>query len=161
MIQVNLTLARSWPQRLALRLRALVSRSVFNLRSFRWPSFCKGSIVFGLVPAVRASRPDVMDLLRRGGRQGNLAGGKWLRIAAVIAEVALSFVLLFLVPDIPLPQAEARHAFQRDFKARLESLPGVTAVTAANPFPLDGRIADARWGTEEAASDAWKFQRLP
>jgi predicted permease len=70
-----------------------------------------------------------------------------------------SSALTFLVPNLPLPQAQARQAFQRDFKARLEGLPGVTAVTAANPFPLDGRIANARWGTEEAASDPNKFQQ--
>jgi putative ABC transport system permease protein len=144
------------------------------------------SIVFGLVPAIRASRPDVMDLLRRSGRTGSLAAGKWLRNGVVIAEVALSFVLLigsglmirsfialqhadpgyntantltFLIPNLPLPEAAARQAFQRDFQARLASLPGVTAVTAANPFPLDGRLANGRWGTEEAASDPAKFQQ--
>ena len=144
------------------------------------------SIVFGLVPAVRASRPDVMDLLRRGGRAGSLASAGWLRNGVVIAEVALSFVLLvgsglmirsfialqrvepgydstrlltFFVPNLLLPQPEARQAFQRDFQARLASMPGVTDVTAANPFPLDGRIANARWGTEVAASDPTKFQQ--
>ena len=144
------------------------------------------SVVFGLVPAVRASRPDVMDLLRRSGRTGSLASGKWLRNGVVIAEVALSFVLLvgsglmirsfialqradpgydsrnvltFFVPNLPLPEAAARQAFQRDFQARLAALPGVTAVTAANPFPLDGRLANGRWGTQEAASDPSKFQQ--
>jgi len=144
------------------------------------------SMVFGLVPAIRASRPDVMDLLRRSGRSGNLAGGTWLRNGVVIAEVALSFVLLvgsglmirsfvalqsanpgydasntltFLIPNLPLPEAPARQAFQRDFQARLAALPGVTAVTAANPFPLDGRLANLRWGPEEAASDPSRFQQ--
>ena len=144
------------------------------------------SVVFGLVPAIRASRPDVMDLLRRSGRTGSLAGGKWLRSGVVIAEVALSFVLLvgsglmirsfialqradpgydasnmltFLIPNLPLPEAAARQAFQRDFQARLAALPGVTSVTAANPFPLDGRLANMRWGLEEAASDPSKFQQ--
>lgn len=70
-----------------------------------------------------------------------------------------SSALTFLVPNLPLPQPQARQAFQRDLKARLESMPGVTAVTAANPFPLDGGIANARWGTEEAASDPAKFQQ--
>ncbi|MEX2271021.1 MAG: ABC transporter permease [Vicinamibacterales bacterium] len=144
------------------------------------------SIVFGLMPAIRASRPDVMDLLRRSGRQSSLAGGTWLRNGVVIAEVALSFVLLvgsglmirsfvalqradpgfnamsaltFLVPNLQLPQPPARQAFQRDFKSRLEGPPGVTGVTAANPFPLDGGIVNARWGTEDAASDPGKFQQ--
>src|SRR5688500_471138 len=51
-------------------------------------------IAFGLIPAIRASRPDVMDLLRRAGRTGGLASGTWARTAVVTLEVALSFVLL-------------------------------------------------------------------
>ena len=51
-------------------------------------------VLFGLLPAVRASRPDVMDLLRRAGRSGGLASGGWMRTAVVTLEVALSFVLL-------------------------------------------------------------------
>nr|MBA2306236.1 ABC transporter permease [Acidobacteriota bacterium] len=49
-------------------------------------------VLFGLIPAIRASRPDVMDLLRRSGRTGGLASGNWLRSTVVTAEVALSFV---------------------------------------------------------------------
>ncbi|MDQ3069773.1 MAG: ABC transporter permease [Acidobacteriota bacterium] len=144
------------------------------------------SVVFGLVPAIRASRPDVMDLLRRSGRAGNLASGKWLRNGVVIAEVALSFVLLvgsglmirsfialqrqqpgydssnmltFFVPNLRLPDLAARQAFQRDFQARLVALPGALDATAANPFPLDGRSGLSRWGRQEAASDPSKFQQ--
>ena len=144
------------------------------------------SMVFGLIPAVRASRPDVMDLLRRGGRAGSLASAGWLRNGVVIAEVALSFVLLvgsglmirsfialqsaqpgyetsgvltFLIPNLRLNDPGARQAFQRDFQAALKALPGVVDVTAANPMPLDGRTALARWGTSEAASDPSKFQQ--
>jgi putative ABC transport system permease protein len=52
------------------------------------------AVIFGLVPALRASRPDVMDLLRRAGRTTNLASGHWFRNAIVVLEVALAFVLL-------------------------------------------------------------------
>jgi putative ABC transport system permease protein len=38
-------------------------------------------------------------------------------------------------------------------------LPGVVAVTAANPLPLDGGIANSRWGPPEAAGDPSKFQQ--
>ena len=50
--------------------------------------------IFGLVPALRASRPDVMQVLRGSGRTASLGGGHRLRNAAVVTEVALSFVLL-------------------------------------------------------------------
>ena len=143
-------------------------------------------VLFGLLPAVRASRPDVMDLLRRAGRSGGLASGGWMRTAVVTLEVALSFVLLvgsglmirsfielqraapgfdanqvltFSTPNLRLPAPAARQAFMRDLRTRLLALPGVTDVTAATPLPLDGRTGLARWGTEEALADPAKFQQ--
>jgi putative ABC transport system permease protein len=142
------------------------------------------AVLFGLVPALRASRPDVMDLLRRAGRTTNLSTGSWLRNAVVVVEVALAFVLLvgsglmmrsfialqraqpgydpngvltFLIPNLPLPADTARQAFMRDLKARLAALPGVQSVTAASPLPLEPREGLARYGTEEALTDATKF----
>jgi putative ABC transport system permease protein len=142
------------------------------------------AVVFGLVPALRASRPDVMDLLKRAGRSSNLASGHWLRGGVVVLEVALAFVLLvgsglmvrsfialqraqpgydpngvltFLLPNLPIPDNQARQAFVRDLRARLSALPGVTGVTAATPLPLDPRDSLARYGTEEALVDATKF----
>ena len=141
-------------------------------------------VFFGLVPAVRASRPDVMDLLRRAGRTGGLASGRWTRTAVVTVEVALSFVLLvgcglmirsfialqqaepgfdprnvltFSTPNLRLPDPAARQAFMRELRLRLEGLPGVVAATAAAPLPLDGVEQTARWGTEEALVDPSKF----
>ena len=53
------------------------------------------ALMFGVVPALRASRVDVADMLRAGGRSSSLSGaGKWLRAGVVTAEVALAFVLL-------------------------------------------------------------------
>ena len=51
-------------------------------------------IVFGLVPALRCSRPDLVDALKDAGRSmsGN-AGGR-TRQALVIAEIALSVIML-------------------------------------------------------------------
>ncbi len=141
-------------------------------------------IVFGLVPALRASRPDVMDLLRRSGRAGNLSSGSWLRNGVVVLEVALAFVLLvgsglmmrsfvalqraqpgydpngvltFFLPNLRTPDEPARQAFVRDLRARLQALPGVTAVSAAGPLPLEPRESMVRYGNEDAAVDASKF----
>ncbi|HEU4631586.1 MAG TPA: ABC transporter permease [Gemmatimonadaceae bacterium] len=141
--------------------------------------------LFGVLPSVRASRPDLAEVLRSTGRTPGLQGGKLLRSGVVMAEVALSFVLLvggglmvrsfvalqnadpgydatgvltFQVSPIE-PQSEARAAFIRQLHERLLALPGVTAVTAANPFPLDGRTANLRWGTAEAAADPARFEQ--
>jgi putative ABC transport system permease protein len=144
------------------------------------------AIVFGLIPALRASRPDVMDLLRRAGRTGGLTTTGWVRNSIVTTAVALSFVLLvgsglmirsfvalqraepgydpdgvltFFIPQLHLPEEEARQAFMRELKTRIEALPGVHGATAASPLPLDGREGLARWGPEEALADASKFQQ--
>jgi putative ABC transport system permease protein len=143
------------------------------------------ALIFGLVPALRASRPDVVDVLRRTGRTAGLGAGR-LRSGLVVVEVALSFVLLvgsglmlrsmialqrvnpgydprgvltFLMPNIFVPQTEARAEFVRRMRAELAVLPGVESVAAANPLPLDGGTANMPWGTEAAASDPTQFQQ--
>ena len=52
-----------------------------------------------------------------------------------------------------------RAAFMRAMQTRLAAIPGVTAVTAASPLPLDGQDANARWGTLDARTDPSKFQQ--
>jgi len=141
---------------------------------------------FGIVPALRASRPDLADILRSAGRTGGLARGRRIRNAVVTAEVALSFVLLigcglmlrsfialqhvdpgydpkglltfFAVSGRPGgPDVQA--GIIRQLAERLRSVPGVTGVTAASPLPLDGGIVNARWGTEASVTDPSKFQQ--
>jgi putative ABC transport system permease protein len=51
------------------------------------------SIVFGLLPALRASRVDLNEVLKEGAR-GSSGGGRRGRGALLVAEVALSMVLL-------------------------------------------------------------------
>jgi len=68
-------------------------------------------------------------------------------------------VLTFLIPNVRIPDAQARRAFMRDLGARLEALPGVQGATAASPLPLDGRMANARLGTEEALANPSTFQQ--
>ena len=144
------------------------------------------AVFFGLVPAIRASRVEVADILRTGGRNSGLAAGKTLRNAVVAAEVALAFVLLvgsglmirsfiaihradpgydprgvftFFLPNLGRPTPEARAAFVQQLGERLSGLPGVTAVSSAGPLPLDGQTSNVRWGPEAAAADPSLFQQ--
>ena len=141
--------------------------------------------IFGVPPALQASRPDVMNILRGSGRTGGLGGGRRLRNLVVITEVALSFVLLvgsglmirsfialqridpgydphnvltFSLQGSGGAQPQERAAFMRELHSRLRALPGVESVTASNPFPLAGRYFPIRWGMEQALSDPSKFQ---
>jgi predicted permease len=142
--------------------------------------------IFGLAPAVRAARPNVMGVLRGAGHTVGLGGSRGLRDAIVITEVALSLLLLtgaglmfrsFLVLQGIDPgydsdgiltfllldnqgetTPEHRAASTRAIYERLRSIAEVQSVTAASPFPLTGGFFPIRWGTEQALTDATKFQ---
>ena len=144
--------------------------------------------LFGIIPALRASRPDVMQTLRSSGRTAGLGAGRFLRGGVVVAEVALSFVLLigsglmfrsflalqhldtgydskglltfnlFGVFQGPKQQPEQRAAIQRQIQEQLRALPGVESAAASFPFPLAGGYSPIRWGLEPALTDPSKFQ---
>ena len=53
------------------------------------------AIVFGILPALQASRPHVSDMLKEGGRSTTTGRRRqWLRRTLVVAEIALSLPLL-------------------------------------------------------------------
>ena len=52
------------------------------------------ALLAGIVPALQASRPAVVDTLREGGREGAAAASHRTRQVLIAAEVALAFVLL-------------------------------------------------------------------
>ncbi len=54
------------------------------------------ALVFGLVPALRTSQPDVVNELKEGGRSSEISGPRALRLRSllVIAQIALALVLL-------------------------------------------------------------------
>ncbi len=143
--------------------------------------------IFGILPALRASRPSLMNVLRGTSRTSGLGSGAFLRNLVIMAEVALSFVLLIgsglmfrsflklqrIDPGfdthnlltfqlqggrINQNKPEERAAFIRVVEERLRSLPGVEGVTGSFPFPLTGGFSPIRWGTEDAARDPNRFQ---
>jgi len=125
-------------------------------------------VLFGLVPALQASKLDLNESLKEGGR-GSTEGGRRSRVrsALVISEVALSLVLLVgaglliksfwsllntdpgyatnrvLTMTVPLsttkyPQPEDRARIFQQILQRTSELPGVVAVGATGQLPLGG-----------------------
>jgi putative ABC transport system permease protein len=125
-------------------------------------------ILFGIAPALQASRTDLHALLRQGGR-GDAAGaggmgGRRLRDALVIAELALAMMLLIgaglmigsflrlqnvdkgFDPDgvvavkLQVPEneysEERMRAFFAEVSERIGALPGVVSVGATNADPF-------------------------
>jgi len=144
--------------------------------------------VFGLAPAWRAARPDVMLVLRGTSRSEGLASGGLSRRIVVGLEVALAYVLLIgcglmvrsflelqridpgfnphglltfqVQSDRFLQKPEERAVATRQLEERLRAIRGVQSVTASNPFPLTGGFSPIRWGTEEALADASKYKAV-
>jgi putative ABC transport system permease protein len=144
--------------------------------------------IFGTASAWRASRPDVMNVLRGASRNEGLASGGGSRKFIVVAEVALSYVLLigsglmfrsfldlqridpgfdphklliFQILGSGEGQTQAERAAQmHQIQERLHSVQGVQNVSGSFPFPLAGGFSPIRWGKEDALTDASKFQAV-
>jgi putative ABC transport system permease protein len=122
-------------------------------------------IIFGLAPALQAVKGDLQSSLKEGGR-GNAGGSRaWLRNTLVVAEVALSLVLLigaslfirsflnlqtavvgfdtsplmamrFYLPGAAYEDNGAKARRVDDIVRRIEALPGVQAAFASNWVPM-------------------------
>ncbi len=142
------------------------------------------ALLFGVIPALRTAKPNLMETLRSVGRTGAL-GAAGLRNAVVIVEVALAFVLLIgsglmfrtfvniqrvnmgfdpkglltfqLLGNIGNKPEELAN-YKRQLREQLNAIPGVKSVTASFPLPLAGGFNPVRWGGAEAQNDPSKFQ---
>ncbi len=124
------------------------------------------SVVFGLAPALQASRIDLNEALKQGGRSGSQAGGNRLRGAMVVVEVSLALVLLVgaglliqslmklrgqyssMSPEKVLTlrtvlarskysEQPQRIGFYKQVLERVKSLPGVDAAGYTTTVPLE------------------------
>jgi putative ABC transport system permease protein len=125
-------------------------------------------ILFGLAPALQATKPDLAGAMKEGGRGATAdSGRRRLRSALVVVEVALSFMLLVgagllvrsffrmmnvelgfdaaNVLTLRLPIANTRFdrpepltAYVREVVARITAVPGVMGAAATDSLPLEG-----------------------
>ncbi|PYS88725.1 MAG: hypothetical protein DMF64_19830 [Acidobacteria bacterium] len=140
-------------------------------------------LVFGLAPALAASRLDVNEALKESGRG---TGGGWrrnrVRSLLVVTEIALSLVLLVgagllaksfvrlratnpgfnpdhvLTLSVALPEAKyetqaERARFFQQLLARTADMPGVAASAAVLPLPFSGDDAHANFEIEGQQSE--------
>jgi putative ABC transport system permease protein len=128
-------------------------------------------LIFGLAPAMEASRTNLNETLKEGGKTA-VSGGRShrLRNLFVIAEIAMTLVLLIgsglliksfarlqsvnpgfnpknlLTVRVALPFAKYREEgkserFFRDALARIQQIPGVRAASVVNFLPFAGSNA--------------------
>ena len=122
------------------------------------------SVIFGTLPALHLSSSDLNESLNEGGRQHGAALGRGARNTLIVAEVAMSIILLVgagllirslwelqevnpgfnadrvLTMEVSLPVARYEEGEQMPFYQRLEErlrgLAGVREVGAINILPL-------------------------
>jgi predicted permease len=128
-------------------------------------------IVFGLVPALQASKPDLNESLKEGGR-GSSAGRPRVRNLLVVSEVALALILLIgaglmirsilqlrdvapgldprnvITMQIPLSANVASDStkiriFYQQLLERVDALAGVESVAINPNMPLTGEDSEA------------------
>jgi putative ABC transport system permease protein len=123
-------------------------------------------VLFGLVPALSGTRPDLAGSLKEGGRTTAGLTRHRMRTALVIAEVTLSFVLLtgagllirsfnrlasvnpgvdttdVLAMDLPMPLSEFTNSaklthYLREITDNVGSVPGVRGAAMTNAPPME------------------------
>ena len=125
-------------------------------------------IVFGLAPALSATKLDLAGAMKEGGRgAAGDSGRRRLRSALVVVEVALAFILLtgggllvrsffqmmqvelgfnptnVLTLRLPIandrfPDASQLSAYVRQLVSRINAVPGVTGAASTDSLPLEG-----------------------
>jgi putative ABC transport system permease protein len=124
-------------------------------------------VIFGLAPAWQAARGGPGAALKEGGRASTVSSGRWVRHALLVAEVALSLVLLVgatllirsfakltsvdpgfdaarvlafqvALPATSYPEDHNRVDFYDRLLARLRGLPGVEAAAMTQTLPMRG-----------------------
>jgi len=133
-------------------------------------------VLFGIAPALQATRREVQGVLQEGSR-GSSGAHDRMRRALVVCEVALSLVLLtgaglllksfylvlqqnpgfnpqhVMALSINLPQTKYAEAPQatamyREILQAVRALPGVTSAGAVNNLPLSGNNSDTTFFVE-------------
>lgn len=139
-------------------------------------------VLFGLAPALQVSKPNLNDALKEGIRQSS-GHSQWLRSSLVVAEVALSLVLLvgaglflrsfvtlfktdpgfnpenvftmnLILPTSKYKDGQQRVAFYDDLVQRVKAKQGVQSAGAVNFLPLGGSNASNTYLVEGAPEPA-------
>ncbi|MGH9936083.1 MAG: ABC transporter permease, partial [Blastocatellia bacterium] len=119
-------------------------------------------LLFGLAPALQASRPNLTEALKEGER-GSSGRRQWLRSVLVVGEVALTLTLLVgaglliqsfwrvlqvdpgfkaqnlltLQVSVNNPDGQQVANFFEQLQQNVRNLPGVTSVAVSNGLPFD------------------------
>jgi putative ABC transport system permease protein len=155
-------------------------RMDWRVATFAFSASALVGVLFGIIPALQGTRPQVVEALKDGGRTGTARAGA--QKILVVAEVALALVLLIgaglmltsfarlravdvgfqvsnlVVVFVPLPQArydnQAQTAFYAQLLERLQANPITARSALAFPTPFGGGNAQGGYLVEGKARPA-------
>ncbi|HKP87961.1 MAG TPA: ABC transporter permease [Blastocatellia bacterium] len=135
-------------------------------------------IIFGLIPAFHASKPDLNDSLKEGGRTGSEGGRRnFVRSVLVVVEVAMALVLLVVagllirsfarlqevnpgfnpqnvlsmqlsLPRSKYAETDQLSAFYDQALERIKTLPGAQFAAFGTNLPMSGNNSSASFAVE-------------
>ncbi|HMV83556.1 MAG TPA: ABC transporter permease [Blastocatellia bacterium] len=124
-------------------------------------------IIFGLAPALQASKVELTEAMKEGGRASGAGGRSRMRNALVVAEIAIAIVVLVgaglllqsfrklqqvdlgydtrnvltatvEIADTQYPKKEQVAEFFKTLLEKVKALPGVESASGITPLPLSG-----------------------
>ncbi|HST23296.1 MAG TPA: ABC transporter permease, partial [Blastocatellia bacterium] len=136
------------------------------------------AIIFGLVPALQATKLNLNEALKEGSREGGGGGRSWVRNTLVIAEISIALVLLsgggllirsfarlsnvnpgfrtdhLLTFEVSPPYSKysdtgQRAAFYDELLQRVVGLPGVEAAGVVTSLPIKDDLGHMTYITEQ------------
>ena len=136
----------------------------WRVAAFTFVAALCASLLFGLAPALLGTRVDLVSALKEGGRGAAGSSRQYFRRGLVVAQIALSLVLMigagllaqtiahlenqdigyyapnlvkasFYLPPLRYPTGQPVSRFAQEYRRRVQALPGVKAASITMVFP--------------------------
>ena len=146
-------------------------------------------LIFGLAPALQASKPNLNEMLKEGARGSSVGGGQHIRRLLVVLEMLLTTVLLITVglmirsfvllqgvnpgfnaqgaltmwvslPASKYSEDKQLRNFYQQAVGRIENLPGVSSVGVITSLPLTSNVIARFRFTIDGRAPATPNERL-
>lgn len=139
-------------------------------------------MVYGIVPALQASRTSLADTLKEGGRTGSSPRGQWWRKTLVVTQISLALIVVagailmaqsyrrlansnlgfnpahvlaagISLPAISYPDVPRTFSFYRQLQESVSAIPGVEATGVVSSLPVADRLDRRNFRVEGRAAN--------
>jgi putative ABC transport system permease protein len=153
--------------------------------AFSFAACAVTGVLFGTLPALQLGRPNLSDVLKEGSKSTGGMGRSRIRRLLVIAEIAVSLMLLLgagllirsffrlenahpgydttniltmrmNIPNNRYPKFEDVIEFSKKVQSTVRALPGVESVGSINRLPLSGSGPQTPYAYDAATEQAWE-----